>query len=64
MEKSERKYNIGESVLIIMGKNQLKGRISRQTETNLTKINEYFVHTILGTFLLEEDGIIKYSDSI
>lgn len=60
MENTERKYQIGQYVFARLGGNLLKGRISRQTNVDVMKHNEYFVHTILGTFLLEDEYIFEY----
>jgi hypothetical protein len=57
---TERKYGIGDYVLVLIGNHKMRGRISRQTET-LSGLNEYFIHTIIGTFFLvdDEDSIIE-----
>ncbi len=63
MENIERKYKIGEYVIALVGKIKIKGRISRQNNFNSMKSNEYFVHTIIGTFLLEDDYIFNYYEN-
>ncbi len=59
-----KKFDIGEFVLVLIGDNKIKGRISRQTNTDLINQNEYFVHTILGTFLIECDYIFEYCENV
>ncbi len=63
MENKERKYKIGEFVIVHLGGNTLKGRISRQNNFDTMKHNEYFVHTLIGTFLLEDDYIFDYYEN-
>jgi hypothetical protein len=55
---TERKFGIGDYVLVSLGENKIKGRISRQTEI-LTEINHYFIHTLIGTFFLDDDTLIE-----
>ncbi len=63
MENLERKYEIGEFVIAHIGGNVLKGRISRQNNFDIMRINEYFVHTILGTFLIDDEYIFEYFEN-
>jgi hypothetical protein len=58
-----KKFEIGEFVLVLIGENKIKGRISRQTHSELIAKNEYFVHTFLSTFLIESDYIFCYNDN-
>ncbi len=55
---TERKYGIGDYVSILIGNHKMRGRISRQTE-NLTELNHYYIHTLIGTFFLDDDSLIE-----
>ena len=57
-------FDIGETVLVLIGENKVRGRISRQTSEDLIKKGEYFVHTILGTFFVENEYIFKSYETI
>ena len=62
MENTERKYGIGKFVLAQIGKGKIKGRVSKQTES-LIKTHEYYIHTIIGTFLVDDEYIFEYSEN-
>jgi hypothetical protein len=58
----KRKFNIGDFVIANIGKLQTKGRVSRETLSICEKrTNLYYIHTILGTFLLEDEDFFKFS---